>query len=290
MMNTNMPAVNPPRILVWGELLWDVYPDEERLGGAPANVAWHLAMLGARVALISRVGDDDRGRRAASSSIARGVDTSLVQVDHERATGEVRVRTQAGEPKYTLVPERAWERIACTGAVREALGTAAAVVFGTLAQRTDDGLASWRAMIAAAPAGCAKVCDVNLRPGHLDRRAVDAALAAAEILKINDAELATLGREAIHARLVAITHGPAGATITTGAETVEIAGVAARPGGDNVGCGDAWLAVLVHGLTQGWPLARTGAIASRWAAEVASHRGATPAFPGELISAMLSPP
>ena len=74
------------------------------------------------------------------------------------------------------------------------------------------------------------------------------------------------------------------------AETVEIAGVAARPGGDNVGCGDAWLAVLVHGLTRGWPLARTGAIAARWAAEVASQRGATPAFPTDLISSMLGAP
>jgi fructokinase len=247
-------------------------------------------MLGADVALISRVGDDDRGHRAIERLAARGVDTSLVQIDPERATGEVRVRTHAGEPKYTLVPDRAWERIACTGAVEGALAGAAAVVFGTLSQRADDGLASWRAMIAAAPAGCAKVCDVNLRPGHLDRRAVDAALAVADVVKINDAELATLGADAIRARVTAITHGPAGATITSGAERVEIAGVAARPGGDNVGCGDAWLAVLVHGLTRGWPLARTGAIASRWAAEVASHRGATPAFPAALISAMLSPP
>lgn len=288
MLYTNHRAV---KVLVWGELLWDLFPPEQggaQLGGAPSNVAWHLAMLGADVALISRVGDDARGHEAIARLHARGVDTSLIQIDPERATGEVEVRTQAGEPRYTLVADRAWERIACTGPVRAALAGAAAVVFGTLSQKSDDGLAAWRAMIAAAPAGCVKVCDVNLRPKHLDRRAIDAALACADVVKINDGEAAAIGTP--RAKLVALTHGPAGATLRSEAETVEIAGTPARPGGDNVGCGDAWLAVLVHGLTQGWPLARTGAIASRWAAEVASHRGATPAFPAELISAMLSAP
>jgi len=285
-MYTNKEHV---KLLVWGEILWDLFPSGPELGGAPANVAWHLAMLGADVALVSRVGDDERGHDAIARLKARGVDTSLVQIDPERATGEVRVSTQAGEPKYTLVPGRAWERIACTGEVRDALDRASAVVFGTLSQITDDGFASWRAMIAAAPAGCAKVCDVNLRPKHLDHRAIDAALACADVLKINDGEVAALGRTPT-AKILARTHGPRGATITTAHETVEIAGIDARPGGDNVGCGDAWLAVLVHGLTQGWPLARTGAIASRWAAEVASHRGATPDFPAELISVMLGAP
>jgi fructokinase len=278
-----------PRILVWGEILWDLFPDGAQLGGAPANVAWHLAMLGADVALVSRVGDDARGRLAVERLAARGVDTSLVQVDPERATGEVQVAVAAGEPKYRLVPGCAWERIAFTAEVRAALAGARAIVFGTLSQRADDGFASWRELVAHAPAGCVRVCDVNLRPDHLDRRAVDGAFAAADVLKINDRELAAIGHEP-RARLLAITHGPAGATLRTERETVEIAGVAARPGGDNVGCGDAWLAVLVHGLAQGWPLARTGAIAARWAAEVASHRGATPDFPADLISSMLGAP
>ena len=275
-----------PRIVVWGEVLWDLFPDGAQLGGAPANVAWHLAMLGADVALVSRVGDDARGHEAIVRLAARGVDTSLVQIDRERATGEVDVRVADGEARYTLVPGRAWERIAFEGTP---LAGARAVVFGTLSQRTDLGLAAWRAMIASAPEGCAKVCDVNLRPGKLDARAVDAALAAADVVKINDAELRALG-SAPKAELLAITHGPAGATLRTATETVEIAGVRARPGGDNVGCGDAWLAVLVHGLAQGWPLARTGAIAARWAAEVASQRGATPDFPADLISQMLGAP
>ena len=100
-------------VLVWGELLWDRFPDGARLGGAPANVAWHLAQLGTRVALVTRVGDDDDGRAAIAAMAARGVDVSLVQVDRERATGEVEVTVAAdtGEQRYRLVPGRAWVRI-----------------------------------------------------------------------------------------------------------------------------------------------------------------------------------
>jgi fructokinase len=284
-----------PHILVWGELLWDLFPPEQggaQLGGAPANVAYHLAMLGARVSLVSRVGDDERGHEARRRLLARGVDVSLLQIDPERATGEVQISVAAGEPRYRLVPGRAWERIAFSDDVRDALAGAAAIVFGSLSQRADAGFASWRQMIAARPASCLRVCDVNLRPGHLDQRAVGGALAVADVIKINDGEVATVGGDlrAGRAQLLAVTHGAAGATLYGRGQTVEIAGCAARPGGDNVGCGDAWLAVLVHGLTRGWPLARTGAIASRWAAEVASHRGATPDFPADLISMMLGAP
>src|SRR5262245_24292836 len=127
--------------IAWGEVLWDLFPDGAQLGGAPANVAWHLAMLGGRPMLASRVGDDERGREARARLAARGVDVAGVQIDPERGTGEVAVTVEAGEPRYHLVPGRAWERIALTVAVRAALAGAGAVVFGTLSQRTDEGLA-----------------------------------------------------------------------------------------------------------------------------------------------------
>jgi len=286
-----------PRLLVWGELLWDLFPDGAQLGGAPTNVAWHLAMLGARPTLISRVGDDARGRDGVARLAGRGVDVSLVQIDPERATGEVEVTVAGGEPRYHLVPERAWERIACTDAVRGALAGASAVVFGTLSQRADEGLAAWQAMIAAAPPSCLRICDPNLRPVHVDVRAVAAALDAADVVKLNDTEVRLCSeRLGISdaprwlrdrgARLVAVTHGARGATLYSSAATLTVDGTAAAPGGDNIGCGDAFVAVLVHGLTAGWDLERIGRVASRWAAAVAGRRGATPSFTGEEIAAL----
>jgi fructokinase len=289
----------PVTILVWGELLWDLFPDGAQLGGAPANVAWHLGLLGARPQLVTRVGADERGREATERMAGAGVDVALVQIDGERATGVVEVAVEAGEPRYRLVPGRAWEHIVCDGDVRAAVGGAAAIVFGTLAQRTDEGLAAWRELVAAAPAACLRVCDPNLRPGHFDRRAIEAALAAADVVKLNDGEVAACQRElgiadpvgwllARGARLVAITHGASGSTLVTADERIAIAGVASAAGGDNVGCGDAYVAVLAHGLVAGWPLARTGRLASAWASAVAGRRGGTPAFTDDEIAGLFA--
>src|SRR5690242_17374424 len=139
MRGTARPASPAETVVIWGEVLWDRFPDGDQLGGAPANVAWHLGLAGGWAQLVTRVGDDADGRRALAR-LSEVCDTSLAQVDPERATGVVEVAVEAGEPRYTLVPGRAWERIACTDEVREALADASVLVYGTLAQRTRAGL------------------------------------------------------------------------------------------------------------------------------------------------------
>ena len=283
---------------MWGEVLWDRFPDlgdGDQLGGAPANVAWHLGHAGGWPRLVSRVGDDDDGRLAVAR-LGEVVDVSLVQVDRERATGEVRVTIERGEPRYKLVPDRAWERIACTTGAREAIAEAGVLVYGTLAQRSAEGFAGWRAAIDGAR--CLKVCDVNLRAGDRDAPHVRAAIEAADVVKLNDRELGLLrdwlgwadpiGELRKRPRIVAVTHGDAGSTLYGSTpRTIEISGERAATGGDNVGCGDAYLAILVHGLTLGWDLAACGRAASRWAAAVAGVRGATPWFSEEQVEELL---
>lgn len=289
-------------VLIWGEVLWDRFPDGHRLGGAPANVAWHLGQAGGWARLVSRVGNDADGQRAIDE-LGSVCDADLVQIDAERATGEVLVEiTPEGEPRYTLVPGRAWERIECTPDVVEALGEAGVLVYGTLAQHTDTGLASWRKAIAVAT--CLKVCDVNLRrnsrSADAEKRAAREAIEAADIIKVNDVELARLAewfswRDPLAVlregkRVLALTHGARGATLYGEDRVVEIAGVPAAPGGDNVGCGDAFIAILVHGMTLGWDLEMSGRAAARWAAAVAGVRGATPRFEDDQIDELLGLP
>jgi fructokinase len=290
-------------VVIWGEVLWDMFPDGAQLGGAPGNVAWHLGQAGGWARLVTRVGDDDEGRRAIAR-LEQHVDVSLVQIDGERATGIVEVAVEHGEPRYRLVPGRAWERIACTAAAREALGEAGVLVYGTLAQRTLEGLAAWRDAIEAAQATCLKVYDLNLRKGtHTEteeRAATEAGIVAADVIKVNDRELGVLAEwygwpdpvSALRAgrRVLAVTHGAEGSTLYGDARAVEVTGVPARSAGDNVGCGDAFLAILVHGLTLGWDLVECGMAASRWAAAVAEHRGATPAFSEPEILRLLGDP
>jgi fructokinase len=292
-------------VIIWGEVLWDLFPDGAQLGGAPANVAWHLGLAGGWARLVTRVGDDDAGRRAIDR-LAQVCDTSLVQIDAERATGVVEVRIDDGphpEAHYRLVPGRAWERIACTDEVVGALGEASVLVYGTLAQRTAAGLEGWRAGIAAAHGRCLKVCDVNLRKTETPATAVEegvavlAALERADVVKVNDRELEVLAnwlgwRDPIaelrkRPRVVAVTHGARGATLYGEAGPIEIPGTPAKPGGDNVGCGDAFLAILVHGLTLGWDLETCGHAAARWAAAVAEVRGATPFFDAARVAELL---
>jgi fructokinase len=282
--------------LVWGEVLWDRFPDGSQLGGAPANVAWHLGQAGAWAQLVSRVGDDEWGHRALAQ-LAPLVDISLVQVDRARATGEVLVVLQDGEPRYQLVPERAWEHIELTEAVRQSFADAGAFVYGTLSQRAEPGRAAWRRALAELPSGCLRVCDPNLRPAHLAPAELAEAIEAADVLKINERELELIGaalgwRHPLdelrkRPRVIAVTAGARGSTIYAEDRVVEVAGVAARPGGDSVGCGDAYLAILVHGALSGWNLEDSGPAASRWAAEVASRRGATPLFDEALIAELL---
>lgn len=302
-------------VVIWGEVLWDRFPDGDQLGGAPANVAYHLGQAGGWAQLVTRVGDDDLGRRA-TTRLAEMVDTSLVQIDPERATGEVGVTVENGEPRYQLFDGRAWERIACTPQVETAIAEAGVLIFGTLAQRTPEGLASWQRAVAAAGNTCLKVCDINLRklwkpgprppaakvtlePMTLVNEITSAKLAldAADVLKVNDRELTVLASwfgwsdpiAALRAnrKVVAVTHGALGSTLYGDGPAIEIPGVHAATPGDNVGCGDAYLAILVLGMTMGWDLAQSGHAASRYAAAVAGVRGATPQFDDARIAELL---
>jgi fructokinase len=306
-------------VVIWGELLWDRYPlapalagaapgGGDQLGGAPANVAWHLAQAGGWAQLVTRVGDDEDGRRAIAR-LDGLVDTSLIQVDPGRATGEVTIQVAHGEPRYTLHPGRAWERIACTGAVRDAIQGAGVFVYGTLAQRTAQGLAQWQRAIEAARVRALKVYDANLRPNDQASHVIGHALEHADVVKLNDREVGQLRDlfgwddpvarlRAARPRIVVITHGAAGSTIypvhaapdaAPDAAPIEIPGVRAEPGGDNVGCGDAYLALFLFGMISGWSLATSGRVASRWAAAVAGVRGATPLFDDDRISDLLEP-
>ena len=284
------------RAVSWGEVLWDLFPDAERLGGAPANVAYHLAALGREVALISRVGDDPAGRRATAALAAAGVGVSTVQVDPARPTGAVEVALEGGEARYRLRAGCAWEHIEFDGAARAAVADGRAICFGTLSQRQAAARGALEAALAARPAGCLAVCDLNLRPGEQDRELIRWALGAADLIKLNEREegqLAALfgardvvdwllGDLAMHQ--VALTRGPAGCTLFTAAgQRFDQAGFPAAPGGDTVGCGDAFTAVWIDRLLAGAPLAPALEAACRYAAFVAGQAGATPPIPQELV-------
>jgi len=293
-------SISGQSTVIWGEVLWDLFPDGPQLGGAPANVAWHLGLAGGWARLVSRVGDDELGHRAISR-LSEVCDTSLIQIDPSRQTGVVEVAVFDGEPSYRLVPGRAWEHIICANEVHDAIEEASVFVYGTLAQHTAGGLAAWRIAVGAANERCVKVCDVNLRKTERapasERTAALEGLDHADVVKLNDRECGMLASwfgwsDPIaelqnRRRVIALTHGERGATLFGAGEPIQIAGEPAQPGGDHVGCGDAFLAIFVHGMTLGWDLRRCGQAACRWAATVAQARGATPRLDTERVAELL---
>ena len=296
-----MSSTPSDAVIVWGEILWDRFEHGDELGGAPANVAWHLGLAGGWPRLVSRVGDDDAGRLALAR-LGEVIDADLrVQLDLERPTGEVpSVSVIGGEPRYELVAGCAWEAIQCTADVRAALGEAGVLVFGSLAQRSKSGYGAWRDALAAAARTCVRVCDVNLRAGDGDSNNVRAALESrgrhqgqrsrsSRCSPSGAAWADPIAELRRRAKILAVTHGSAGSTLFGEGAAIEIAGEPAHRsrGGDHVGCGDAYLAILVPGMTCGWDLETSGRAASRWAAAVAGVRGATPWFSEEQAADLL---
>lgn len=282
----------PHTVIAWGELLWDLFPDGPRLGGAAANVAYHAAMLGDRSLLVSRVGHDELGKKAIAALRASGVDVSHVQIDDEKPTGTVRVEIDDGEPRYTIATEAAWDRIVTTLELAASIRISDTIVYGTLAQRTPLGSAALHQALAWARPDAVRLCDLNVRQPFATPAVIERALASATVVKLNRSEAAVLSElfgadDPIEwlllrgVRLVALTLGSEGALLAQRGERVEQPGYLAS-GGDAVGAGDAFSAVLAHELHRGSSLRRIAERATRYASFVASERGGMPPIPERL--------
>ncbi len=103
-----------------GEVLWDVFPDGPRFGGAPANVAGHAAALGLDVAMVSCVGDDPLGRQALDQLRQRQINVAHVTVTALWPTGQVKVQLDAaGKPQFTIQQPAAWDHLVWSDALRQ---------------------------------------------------------------------------------------------------------------------------------------------------------------------------
>jgi fructokinase len=285
------------QICVFGEVLFDRFPDGRRvLGGAPFNVAWNLAALGAEPLLISRVGTDEEGDSVRNAMRVRGLDTRGLQVGAGEHTGRVQVTIEDGEPAYDIVHPVAWDAIEPPApAPRCGL-----LYHGSLALRSE---VSRRALETLREAGPDIVfVDVNLRDPWWDRAAVLRLLEGAHWAKFNEAELEllaapgespesrareTLERYGLQALL--LTGGASGARLftadgqrleTSPTERVEVV--------DTVGAGDAFSSVTLLGILRGWPLQTVLDRAQALASAVVGQRGATvhdPAFYAPFVDA-----
>ena len=286
------------KLLGIGEILWDLLPGGKRLGGAPANFAYHATALGAEARIVSRVGRDSNGRELLQRLTELDVPTDCVEVDPNAPTGTVSVDITAdGQPNFTIHENVAWDYIAGEATAQQAASEAHAVCFGTLAQRSPVSREAIRQLLSLVPAESLRVFDVNLRQDFYSRELIEQSLAQANVLKVNDAELVRLAemfglagdaREQLsdlarryHLRVVACTRGEHGSLLLADGRWSDFPGAPVKVA-DTIGAGDSFTAAMTLGLLAGWDLDRINHRANQVAGYVASCAGATPELPTDL--------
>ena len=281
------------RVLLFGEVLADIFPDRTVLGGAPFNVARHLKAFGRNPVLLSRVGNDDLGTDVLGTMAQSGMETGGIQSDMHHPTGQVKVHLEDGGHRFDILPEQAYDFIhpAVARMVRLPLSPAL-VYYGTLAQRHEVSRRALTTLLRSTSA--AKFLDVNLRAPWYDEKTLRSSLQYADIVKLNAEELGVLAemlalpenkpQDQVQELIrqfdldqVVITCGAEGAWQMDRAGTVVDGGKNNRASVvDTVGAGDGFAAVYILGTLRRWPMAKTLARANAFAAAICEIRGAIP--------------
>lgn len=293
-MNTN--PKNRCRVLAIGEVLWDIIRGQEHIGGAPFNLAAHLAQLGCDAGIQTRVGSDARGLAAVKEMTRLGVDASLVQTDPRHPTGWALVElTETGVPTFSFPDDPAYNFIEAdeTTFGRLAAANYDAICFGTLQQKGDVTRATLRQLLEAVPA---KVVffDVNIRLDFYPKEILRQSLRHSNVVKLNadeaplvaerlygeqlsESDLAARLASDFPVRALLVTHGAEGCRVYHGGEARHLPGERVTVA-DTVGSGDAFSAAFLQRFcATGDPFegARRGNLLGAY---VASRPGAVPQY------------
>jgi fructokinase len=276
-------------IIVFGEVLFDCFPDGRRvLGGAPFNVAWSLCGFGCQPLFVSAVGEDNDGRYIRDRMLQHGMDCSGLQVNGDKATGEVVVSIQNDEPSYEICEDRAWDFIE-----DEDLCATEIIYHGLLALRNEASHQTLRHMVERSPA--IRFFDINLRPPFVDMEVLMERIRGTDWLKLNLDELRTITRErrinlencgdclvnlreSLDVRNVLLTAGGDGAILhgEYGEAAISPAPVP-EAFVDTVGAGDSFSAAAIRGIMKNMPAQDILTSAGSFASRVCGLRGATTA-------------
>ncbi|MEE9167548.1 MAG: carbohydrate kinase [Candidatus Neomarinimicrobiota bacterium] len=289
----------PEYVLVGlGELLWDMLPGAKKLGGAPANFAYHAQALRGKGVVVSCVGGDDLGREILRQLGDLGLDQKYVEVDGGHPTGTVTVELDAdGDPNYTIHEDVAWDYIPFTSGSLGLAGRADAVCFGSLCQRSEVSRTTVRQFLKATPRGCLRIFDINLRQSFFNQETVQTMLELSNVLKLNEEELMVVANmlgvngsetnvlnqlvERYALRLIALTRAANGSRLFGPGLESNHPGFPAEIA-DTVGAGDSFAAMLALGLLGDISLDRVNEHANRVASFVCTQSGATPPLTNSL--------
>lgn len=283
-----------------GEALWDCLPEGRKLGGAPANFAYHVGQFGWQSAVVSAVGNDALGDEILQIFDKVGLPHHIARVD--KPTGTVQVTLSAeGIPSYEICEDVAWDNIPWTSDLAALAVRTKAVCYGSLAQRSSVSRATIRQFIAAMGDDTERICDINLRQHFYSLEVIEASLKRATILKLNEEEIEIVsalfhltGSAEERCRLliskfdtlqtVILTCGAVGSNVFTENETSYVDTPKVKVA-DTVGAGDSFTATFVAQYLKGKSIQDAHRIAVKASAFVCTQEGATPVFPKEILEA-----
>jgi fructokinase len=274
-----------------GEVLWDIFPNSIRLGGAPLNFGVHARRLGHPVYLVSAVGADDRGREAAREIETLGLDTTFLETSATLPTGTATVEISAESTSFTIDRPAAYDGMQFAGTVEGLKDKNPGwIYFGTLFASMPAGRAFLDRLFGELD-HAVKFYDLNLRSGADSPELVQYLLKRADIVKLNEDELSRVhefcnlpssteefcrdGAARYGWRAVAVTLGARGCALLADGNYMEERGRRVEVA-DTVGAGDAFAAAFMHGLSLHQPLRDVAVFANRVGALVASRHGAIP--------------
>lgn len=281
-----------------GEALWDVLPEGKKIGGAPANFAYHVSQFGLNSRVVSAVGDDKLGMEILDNFREKKLNAMVEIVPYP--TGTVQVELDAeGVPCYDIKEGVAWDNIPYTPALEDLAKHTKAVCFGSLAQRSVVSRDTINRFIDAMPAeDTLKIFDINLRQGFYTKEILCNSFSKCNILKINDEELVTVSRmfgypgidlqdkcwillAKYNLKMLILTCGVNGSYVFTPGNVsfvetprVEVA--------DTVGAGDSFTAAFVSSILSGLSIDEAHKLAVETSAYVCTQNGAMPVLPQSL--------
>ena len=269
------PSASDPSagdVLVVGEALVDIVrtPDgrvSEHAGGSPANVALTLGRLGRPTRLLTRVGDDERGRGIVDHLAASGVALAAGSVVPAPTSTAAAQLDSHGGATYTF--DLVWDLPGSSGdpttdVTADATGTPPRCLHtGSISAVLEPGATAVRRLFAAARATATTSYDPNLRPALMGspeqvRPAVEHLVAGADVVKLSDEdarwldpgttpdELAQLWSR-LGPAVVVVTRGGSGAKAWCAAGVVDVAGRPVQVA-DTVGAGDSFSGGLIDAL------------------------------------------
>lgn len=284
-----------------GEALWDVLPEGKKIGGAPANFAYHVSQFGLPSCVVSAIGDDALGKEIIENFTSKGLDQLIAEVPYPTGTVQVEI-DQTGIPLYDIKENVAWDNIPYTEHLDTLAKRTKAVCFGSLAQRNVVSRETINHFLDTMPKDDDSliVFDVNLRQGFYNKEILCKSMQNCNILKINDEELITVSRMfgypgidlqdkcwillgKYNLKMLILTCGINGSYVFTPGNVsfqptpkVEVA--------DTVGAGDSFTAAFIASILKVKSVTEAHSIAVKTSAYVCTQKGAMPILPPEYTA------